>query len=210
MNDFDARAAQWDDNPVKQECARVVAQAIMHCVAMRRQMCVLEYGCGTGLLGFQLQPYFDRLLLADSSAGMLDVLAAKIARERIGNMTPLNLDLTRDPLPSWHCDLVATLLTLHHVADIDPLLHAFYALLTRPGNLCIADLDREDGSFHGTGFSGHPGFDRAWLCDRVQQAGFRHVRICTAYRMPRYVGSTLRHFPLFLLVAEKQCELTRV
>ena len=205
MNDFDLRAAQWDANPIKQECARAVARAIIDMVPLHQQRRVLEYGCGTGLLGFQLQPHCDQLLLADSSTGMLDVLSTKIARQRITNMTPLNLDLTRDPLPSLRCDLVVTLMTVHHVRDVSSLLCSFCGLLDRPGYLCIADLDREDGTFHGAGFSGHAGFERSWLRDRVREAGFSQVRIVTAYRMPRYVGSTLRYFSLFLLVAHKPC-----
>ena len=45
-------------------------------------------------------------------------------------------------------DLVYTLMTLHHIPDTAKILGSFQALLQPGGVLCIADLDKEDGSFH--------------------------------------------------------------
>jgi hypothetical protein len=94
-------------------------------------------------------------------------------------------------------------MTLHHLPDTDAILARFYDVLASPGYLCIADLDSEDGSFHGAGFSGHHGFEREALARRAQEAGFATVSFITAHRMTKEVGGTARTYPIFLMVAAK-------
>ena len=131
-------------------------------------MTALEYGCGTGLVSFALQPQLGHITLADSSTGMLAVLREKIAAGNIQNMTPVQLDLITDPLPAERYQLIYTLLTLHHIPDTDKILRAFYQLLDSSGYLCVADLDKEDGTFHEDEFHGHLGFDREELSAQGQ------------------------------------------
>jgi SAM-dependent methyltransferase len=203
MSDFDNRAAGWDADPNKVNRAMAVAQGIRTNVSLTADMNALEYGCGTGLLSFALQPDLGHITLVDSSRGMLDVLDQKIASAGIRNMTSLQADFTADPLPEERVQLIYTLMTLHHVPDTDKLLEAFYTLLDTPGILCVADLDLEDGSFHGHDFSGHPGFDRKELAEKTRRAGFKQAGFTTVYHTPRMVGTSVVKFPLFLMVAEK-------
>lgn len=198
---FNERAKTWDADPMKTERARAVADAIRDRVPLSAGMTGFEYGCGTGLLSFALQPYLRHLTLADSSAGMLDVLREKIAASGIVNMTPVLLDLTCDPLPQERFDITYSLMTFHHIPDTDSILRDLHALLTSPGTLCIADLDSEDGSFHSYGFSGHKGFDRDDLARRAVQAGFRNIGFSTVFNIRK--GNPEKNYPVFLMVAEK-------
>jgi ubiquinone/menaquinone biosynthesis C-methylase UbiE len=201
---FDERARDWDSDPAKVERARVVADAIRAAVPLKPGMTALEYGCGTGLLSFALHPEFASITLADTSQGMLDVLAGKIDAAGVGNMHPLKLDLLSDPLPASRYGIIYTLMALHHVDDVDTVLEKFFALLEKPGLLCISDLDAEDGSFHGHYVTGvHHGFERARLKCQVEKAGFQYVRFTTAFEIRRGVGDGERVFPLFLMIAEK-------
>jgi ubiquinone/menaquinone biosynthesis C-methylase UbiE len=204
MNEFDQKAAQWDAKPIRVERAQATADAIKAAVPLNPHMTALEYGCGTGLVSFALQPYLGHMTLADSSSGMLTVLKEKIAAGDLHNMTPLQLDLLNDPLPRDRYQLIYTLMTLHHLADTDKVLQAFYALLDSPGYLCVADLDKEDGTFHEEEFHGHLGFDRNELGAQARQAGFRAINFTTIFHMRKDVNGTLKDFPLFLLVARKQ------
>jgi ubiquinone/menaquinone biosynthesis C-methylase UbiE len=204
MSDFDQRAATWDANPIRVERARAVAQAIAAAVPLTPHMSAFEYGCGTGLLSFSLQPQLGAITLADNSSGMLAVLAEKIAAAGITNMAPLHLDLSTDALPAQRCQLIYTLLTLHHIPDVEPILRAFYAMLAAPGWLCIADLDKEDGTFHRPEEPvPHHGFARAGLEATLRQIGFSSVRSSTVYQIPRPVNGETKYFPMFLMVAEK-------
>ncbi len=203
MNDFDQKAKDWDAKPVRIERARAVAEGIKAGVRLTPQMTAFEYGCGTGLLSFALQPYLGHITLADSSTGMLAVLAEKIAASGIQNMTPFQLDLLTDPLPHDRYQLIYTLVTLHHIDDTDKVLRAFYTLLDNAGYLCVADLDTEDGTSHEEEFHGHLGFDRDELSEKARRAGFRTINFTTVFHMIKDVKGVRKDFPIFLMVAKK-------
>jgi len=200
---FDDRAQTWDADPVKQERAEAVATALRQRVPLARDWCALEYGCGTGLLSFVLHADLGRITLADSSPGMLAVLRGKIAAAGLTHLHPLALDLLTAPLPAECHDLIFTLMTLHHVADVGRLLRIFHDLLRPGGWLAIADLDQEDGSFHGSGFTGHNGFDREALRAQLAAVGFDGVDFSTCYVMKKATDQGPREYPLFLAVAAR-------
>jgi ubiquinone/menaquinone biosynthesis C-methylase UbiE len=151
MTNFDERARDWDSDPDKVQRARMVADAIRKAVPLSKEMKALEYGCGTGLLSFALQSELGQITLADTSQGMLDVLNEKIAAAGVTNMHPTRLDLASDPLPAERYDLTYSLMTLHHLHDVNDMLVKFRDLLMPQGYLLAADLDKEDGSFHTDG-----------------------------------------------------------
>jgi SAM-dependent methyltransferase len=204
MNEFDVKAKTWDIDPVKSERALAVAEAIRRDIPVTSSATAFEFGCGTGLVSFFLQPYLGRIVMADSSKGMLDVLAEKIAKAGAVNMFPLELDLAVAPPPEEKFDLIYTLLTLHHVAETQPLMAVFNSMLKDGGSLCIADLDKEDGSFHGDGFTGHNGFVREDLLAQAEKAGFKNIRFSTVCNLERPVsGGEKKIFPIFLMTAQK-------
>jgi ubiquinone/menaquinone biosynthesis C-methylase UbiE len=49
-----------------------------------------EYGCGTGNVSFFLKENFDKITLADSSRGMLDVVKEKIKKDNIRHFKMLH------------------------------------------------------------------------------------------------------------------------
>ena len=203
MNEFDQKAKNWDDDPVRVSRARAVADAIRRHVPLTPDMSAMEYGCGTGLLSFELRSDIGPITMADSSDGMLLVLRDKIAALGAVNMNPVKLDLAVDPLPTDRFDLVYNLMTLHHIPDTERALRSFYALLRPNGWLAICDLDREDGSFHDPGFDGHNGFDRSVLEQTLKNVGCIDVRTETAYQLERERGGMKRVYPLFLLLGRR-------
>jgi len=203
MMSFDERAATWDADPAKVTRALAVAAAIRDRVATAPATRVLEYGCGTGLLGFALQPHCGRITLADSSSGMLATLQDKIAASGASNLQALRLDLVSDPLPAERFDLICSLMTFHHITDTAGLLRDLHTLLDTPGHLCVADLDREDGSFHGPGFTGHLGFDRTALAGEAQAAGFHDIDFSTVFHVSKPESAGQTDFPIFLMIARK-------
>ncbi len=199
--DFDAKARTWDDDPAKVDRAVRTADAIRASIPVGPATRVFEFGCGTGLLGFALQPFVKELTLADASDGMLQVLRDKIAAAGARNMTPVKLDLVAEPGPQASFDLVCTLLTLHHVRDVEVVLRRFHGLLVPGGHLAVSDLDAEDGSFHGPGVEVHHGFDRAALGRQLDRAGFADVRFSTPFAITK--GDPPRRYPAFLALARR-------
>ena len=206
MTNFDERAKDWDSDPMKVERARVVADAIRKSVPLTADMSALEVGCGTGLLSFALQADLGPITLADTSQGMLDVLAEKIAAAGVTNMRPAKLDLTTDPLPIERYAITYSLLTFHHIHDTQTLLEKFHAVLKPNGILLVCDLDKEDGTFHTDGTTDiHLGFERTELQKQVEAAGFCDVSFSTPYVIRKEIqDGTEKEFPLFLMSARKR------
>ena len=200
---FDSKARQWDDNPLFRERGLKIADAIRQTVPLHQRMNALDYGCGTGLLSFPLKDELGAILLADSSSGMLDVVREKIAAQGVSNMTPVKLDLLIDPPPAQRFDLIYTSMTLHHVPDTDHILRIFHDLLQPGGYLCIADLDQEDGSFHGLEVDVHHGFDQADLSRRAAQAGFAELHFQTVFSIAKEHERGTRDYPVFLMTARR-------
>lgn len=202
-SEFDARARTWDEDAAKHARARRVADLLAERIPSLPAKRVLDYGAGTGLLGLALQPRVAEVVLADSSREMLAVAEEKIALRGLRNVRTLKLDLAVDPVSMERFDAVVTLMTLHHVADTDGILRAFHDLLSPGGSVGIVDLDREDGSFHGPGFTGHAGFDRGDLRTRLERAGFRDVAIETALAIEKATAAGTRTYPAFLAIATR-------
>ncbi len=201
--DFDARAATWDADPEKVERAQRVADAIAREVPDLARRTVLDFGAGTGLLGFALLPRAASVTLADVSQGMLAEVRGKIARTGAPNARALLLDLTSGTLPAERFGVVCSLMTLHHVKDVPAILSRLHDVLEPGGVLCLSDLDAEDGSFHGPGHDVHQGFDREALARDIRAAGFSAPAFSTPHVVRKAVDGSARDYPLFLAVARR-------
>jgi ubiquinone/menaquinone biosynthesis C-methylase UbiE len=202
VSDFDHRASDWERDPMKVERALAAGRAIAQAVPVTGRR-VLEYGCGTGLLGFTLQPQAAHITLADASEGMLEVLRWKLAGSGMTNMMPLRLDLQMDPLPEARFDLICSLMALHHIPDTRAILGKFLALLEPGGWVALLDLDREDGSFHGPEVDVHHGFDRRAFRADLEAVGFSWIGFSTAYHIQREPQRGGRRYPVFLATGRK-------
>lgn len=200
-NSFDARARSWDDDPRRRHLAESIFAALERAVPLSTEWTALDYGAGTGLLALPLAARVRRVLAVDSSAGMLAVLAQKARAGGCANVETRHADFAKDSLPAGPFDLVASAMTLHHVADVAGLLRKFFALLAPGGRIALADLDAEDGTFHGPDAPGvhHLGFDRAELAAKLEAAGFAEVRFAAAARSEKHG----RAYSVFIAAARK-------
>lgn len=200
---FDAVARRWDENPVFQARAERIAAAIAASVPLRADMRALDYGSGTGLLSFALRDRLGDIVLKDTSPGMLAVAEEKIRAAGIGHMRTRLMDLSTGAAPDERYDLIYSAMTLHHVPDTAAILTAFHRLLTPGGWLCIADLDAEDGSFHGAEVDVHHGFKRDALAQTTEAVGFEDVAFQTVFEIVKARDDGERAYPVFLMVARR-------
>ena len=201
---FDSKARQWDENPVFRERAEKIANGIRAAVPLSRSMSALDYGSGSGLLSFPLKDELGHITLKDTSAGMLGVAEEKIAAQGVANMSTRQTDLTAESLPDERYDLIYSSMTLHHIPDTDAILKTFHDLLNPGGWLCIADLDKEDGSFHGIEVDVHHGFARKDLAEKVLRAGYRAPHFDTVFEIVKdQPDGGKRAYPVFLMVARR-------
>ena len=195
---FADKAAEFDHQPVPVQISAGVSRALFAAVPLAADMTVLDFGAGTGLLCAKLAPHVARIVAVDISPAMLQQLEAK--PELAGKVDIRCHDLLRAPL-DVQADLVVSAMAMHHVADTAALFAALFAHLRPGGRIALADLDREDGSFHPPNTEGvyHDGFDRGALGALLSAAGFGGVRFETACEVQR----DGRAYPIFLVTAVK-------
>ncbi len=204
--DFDKEAAAWDENPGRVKLAHDVATTIRYEVPLSSSMDVLDFGCGTGLLTLGLQPFVRSITGVDSSQGMLEVLSTKVENRKLPNVHARHMDLDEGDVLDGRYDLIVSSMTFHHIREIGPLLSQFQKVCALSGHICIADLDSEEGRFHGDNHGVfHFGFDRSALRQEMNKAGFEDVRDRTAATMTKPIsGGTVRAFTVFLLAGRKK------
>lgn len=197
---FDEAAATWDQEARRVDLARAVAAEIARRFRLPRAIDVLDFGCGTGLLTLALQPLVTRVTGTDTSRGMLGVLGQKLEAQGIVNVATVLLDPDATLAPEARVDLIVSSMALHHVPDLAPLFRRFHETLRGGGQIALADLDREDGSFHeDTRGVFHLGFERSDLVSLLTEAGFTGVEAETAATTRK--GS--RDYTVFLITGRR-------
>ena len=102
---FDESAKTWDtDKRIAR--AKVIAQEIGNLIDKDKKLTAMEFGCGTGLVSFNLYDKFEKITLIDASKGMIDVVNSKIQEQRINSMEALHLDITEKSLPDKKFDVI--------------------------------------------------------------------------------------------------------
>ncbi len=96
-------------------------------------------------------------------------------------------------------------MALHHVREPSVLIKRLYDLLVPEGYLAIADLDKENGSFHkdSTGVF-HSGFERTRLKGLYENIGLHEIRDLTAAIVARNSdGRDGQSFTVFLIIGKR-------
>ncbi|MDP2876790.1 MAG: class I SAM-dependent methyltransferase [Holophaga sp.] len=194
---FDQAAATWDLADRRVLLARAVSEAIANRVPLSQELTVLDFGCGTGLVTLELAPMVRSITGADTSPGMLKTLAEKAKTQG----TPVHLiplDATETGKLGGPYDLIVSSMTLHHVADVAALFNQFTQHLRPGGQVALADLDEEDGTFHDASMTiHHRGFSRDQIQTWLAEAGFREINLETA----TITQKDGKGYPVFLATA---------
>lgn len=206
MSHFNQRASSWD-TPDRQLMASTIAGAMRQRLKLDPSMNLADYGAGTGLITLDLAQDVGAATAIDSSEGMREVLSAKLQARSGPPIEVLAWDLEKDPPLDRQFDVLVSSMTLHHVKDTSKALRSFFELLRPGGQLALADLDPEEGLFHGEAMAAgvqHHGFDRAELKALMSVAGFVDITFDTAFIVNRtQADGTTRPYDIFLGVARR-------
>ena len=196
---FAHKSKNWDMKSRRVTNARSIAEIIVKNIKLDKEMEIMDFGAGTGLLGFFIAPFVKKIVAVDNSPSMLREFQNK-CDEFVCETEVVQRDLSVDTLDRRFDGIISSM-TIHHLADTLALFRKFYDMLEDGGFIAIADLDTEDGSFHSdnTGVF-HHGFDREALRVIVEEAGFREVCFDTAST----ISKPHRDFTVFLMTARKE------
>jgi tRNA (cmo5U34)-methyltransferase len=203
MNEFDVKASGWDKNNVHLERSQAIASQLKEIISYSPGMKAMEFGAGTALLSFLLSDLFASITLIDNSQEMIRICNEKIAESNSSQIHAIKIDLETEDLNDKF-DIIYSQMAFHHISDVHNIVNKLYHLLNEEGRLAVIDLFPEDGSFHGEGFTGHKGFDPAWLAGEMRNAGFKNVYYDKSFVQTKVEpDGKIREYPLFLMIAEK-------
>ncbi len=199
MSLFDEAAKTWDLKPHRVETARKVGEAILSSVPVSKNWIALDFGAGTGLLTFYLSPYLSHIYALDNSRGMVEVLKEKVEKLKAENVEPV-FGSYGEFYPEEPLDLIVSSMSIHHVEKVDELFKWFSSTLRRGGYVAVADLVKEDGTFHRDNRGVfHFGFEREEFEEYMASAGIEPVEFKVVHSIER----NGREYPIFLSVGRK-------
>ncbi len=195
---FKDKAKDWDVSDRVKQLSAGIGSCILKNVALNDQMHVMDFGAGTGLITSQVAPFVNKITAVDISQAMLDQLLAKQALKE--KVQALCQDITHKPTGEQY-DLIMSAMAMHHVEDTDNMVKQFAAHLKSGGKVALADLDKEDGSFHPQTVEGvyHSGFERSAFQALLEKHGFKDVHFETAH----IVQGDTKTYPVFLALATR-------
>ena len=193
MSSFDQKAKEWDKEKRRIQTAKKVAEAIKSCIPQKKYS-ILDLGCGTGLVSFELLDIARYILGIDTSSKMVEEFKKKTSSSTI-QAKKCSIEEIEEKF-----DLIVSSMTFHHIEDLEHISRQIERHLNEQGIVCIADLESEDGTFH-SDLAGvhHFGFDPDSLETLFAKKGFE--TICK-----KRVHTIMKHQPfyIFLLCMQKR------
>jgi len=202
MNDkidhFKNKSKSWDMSSKRVQNAKRISDLIVKNINLCDSMQLMDFGAGTGNLGYCIAPYVDKIVAVDNSPSMLMEFKSK-CDDFLCKTEIIEKDLSFDTIDRRFDGIISSM-TIHHLEDLTALFDKFYNMLDNNGFIAIADLDLEDGSFHSdnTGVF-HYGFDREILEKIALNAGFTDV----TFDLASTINKPHNTFTVFLMTAIK-------
>ena len=145
MQRFDNEAKLWDEKPRRVELGKNVSEYVKNYISNDSK--ILDFGCGTGLVSLNFCGLAQEIVGVDLSPEMINIYNEK-AKSINCNAMGICKDV-KEILQKF--DIIVASMVFHHIENIEEMLDTLYNRLTPNGKLFIADLAKEDGSFHDKG-----------------------------------------------------------
>ncbi|MCG3677485.1 class I SAM-dependent methyltransferase [Aliarcobacter butzleri] len=202
MSRFDERAKDWDKKQTTLDKSDACINHLKEKIDFSNIKNILDYGCGTGLIAFNLVEKNNEVLGLDNSYGMIEEFNKKVKEKNLSNIKAKKHNILEEDLPKNSFDLIVISMSLHHIEDINMFLKKSFEALKNGGYICINDLDKEDGSFHAKHNNEgvyHFGFSEDELVETAKKIGFSDSSFDIVYIFERENGN----FPIFNFIAKK-------
>lgn len=200
MSRFDNVAPDWEAKTSRIQIAKSSVDNILEIVDVKPDFKILDYGCGTGLIGFGLSNETNSVVGMDYSAGMIEKFNTKAKELNFTNISAVQHDINKEDLPQKEFDLIAISMTLHHIKDTNMFIQKARSALKVGGYLCINDLVSEDGTFHSEHKNDgveHFGYDKDELCGLIENNNFDIIE----YKIVHIDDRNNKKYPIFQIIA---------
>jgi ubiquinone/menaquinone biosynthesis C-methylase UbiE len=176
-NIWEQMARQYDTED-RMNIAKIIVQAVRSELKDTKEKTALDYGCGTGLIGFGLTDLFRTMLFVDASAQMIEQVNRKINSEHIECASTLCCDFLEEVPRTLQVDYVIMSQVLLHIQNSRMILTILYDILKYDGHLMIVDFDKNEAI---ASDRVHNGFYQEALIDLLKEIGFEAASAHTFY-----------------------------
>jgi predicted TPR repeat methyltransferase len=196
---FNEKATDWDADDMVQQLSTAISSEIIKQVSPDKSMHVMDFGAGTGLICSHIAPLVNKITAVDISQAMLNKLIEK--PELKDKVETVCQNIIDEPLKN-HFDLIVSAMAMHHVEFTEELIQRFSEHSKSGARIALADLDKEDGSFHPADIEGvfHHGFEQEELFTILDNNGFIKINFQTVIT----VNKDGKNYPIFLVIATKK------
>ncbi|MDN3611371.1 class I SAM-dependent DNA methyltransferase [Vibrio ostreicida] len=190
-SEWDAYAAEWENEPIAVQYAHQAFESLQKIVDVRGKH-VLDFGCGTGLLSQILSPLVKDIVALDSSEAMIEQLDLK----ELSNVEPVVDLLTRGlvaihPAFRHQFDLVVASSVCSFLPNYSDTADVIYSLLNK-GNYFVHWDWLSDNDEPG-------GMTAAHVLQVLSSVGFEEVEVTT----PFHVESPHGKMTVLMAIARK-------
>lgn len=202
---FQEKAKTWDTVPWKIKLAESVSKLIKKNKNINSESHLVDIGGGTGLLTLKFKNDVQKITVIDSSKSMLDVLRDKLVINGLSNIDIIEGFFTSKTFPDDSIDIFISMLTLHHIPNIEGFLSAIYRALKPGGSFIFIDLETEAGDFHMDGVEyAHNGFDPHEIMLQLTSSGFSQIRVTPSFSITKKSKYGLeKNYPVLFMEGSK-------
>lgn len=194
---FDQMADRYDTEE-RILISNIITLEIRKHLEKTEQKKLLDFGCGTGLVGLSLCKDFESVIFVDSSQNMINFVNEKIKKDEIKNAIGNCVDLESESNMKDSFDYIIAAQVLLHIKDVDNILKKLYRILNSGGHLILVDFEKNplvDSELV------HNGFDVNLLKNKLIDLGFKNINSKDFYEEENlFMG---KRATLFIMDGEK-------
>jgi len=191
---FDSYAKTWNNFSFVQENAKNFVKYINEKINLKKDMVIMDFGCGTGILGLKLINKVKKVVFLDSSKGMIKQVQKGILETKATNYELIEGDI--DKYKGDKLDLILVANVFHHIEDIYKIINKFSKILKKGGKALVVDLFETSYDFHG-GSAPHNGFKPENIVKLFETNNFTNVKYENFYDI--IIGNSYKQF---IVIAE--------
>ena len=170
---FDSYAEIWNSYSFVQDNAKNFVKYIKEKIKLNKDTVIMDFGCGTGIVGLNLINNVKKVVFLDPSKGMIKQVQKAILKKNIHNYEILEGDINK--YKGDKLDLILVANVFHHIEDINHIINKFSSILKKGGKVLVVDLFETSEDFHG-GSAPHNGFKPENIVKLFKNNNFTNVQ----------------------------------
>ncbi len=142
---FDVKRAEILDSPDRTQFLN--PDSILDKIGLERKMVLADLGCGTGFFTIPASLRVKKVYALDVQREMLDILQAKIKKQKLANIELILSKESSIPLPDDSVDILLMANVFHELEDRSAILEEGKRILSSRGKLAIVDWKKIEMDF---------------------------------------------------------------